>query len=156
VHVAPGDVDGDGRVDLVVVNTDPLSGAAWITAVLQDPERPGEFLPPAATEAPEGTFRLAVGDLDGDGRSDAAAIRDGREAVVCLSREGALVPTLSLSLRRRSTDVTLGDLDGDGLLDIAVAERGLGKGAEVFFQDPAAPGTFFPGQPVGKRRPSGW
>lgn len=63
VRVATGDVNGDGRVDVVT------SGDDGVSVALQSTDVDGRFLPSFAISSEE-CGGLSVGDLDGDGRSD--------------------------------------------------------------------------------------
>src|SRR5207302_85616 len=67
-----GDVDGDGRPDVLYVSA--YNGDLWVR--LQDPGHPEEFLP-AMTFAMGGmTRQLVLADVDGDGFLDALAALD--------------------------------------------------------------------------------
>ena len=95
-----GDLDGDGRPDLVVaspastppqLNTPGDSGG--LAVLRQDPAAPGHFLVPAWIRTGGAPEASAVTDLTGDGRADVA---DG------------------------ARQVAIGDLNSDGLPDVAV------------------------------------
>lgn len=80
INVAVGDLNGDGKPDLVVAN---LGGSRTgsVSVLLQDPAQAGTFL--AATNYP-GVYQplsVAIGDLNGDGKPD-IAIADGTRATV--------------------------------------------------------------------------
>ena len=87
---AAGDVDGDGRTDLVqLVRTDDgvalevmrgsptgLAPATTWWRKVTDPVVPADPSVPVDPSVPAGTtYRLAVGDFDGDGRADAGVVR---------------------------------------------------------------------------------
>lgn len=71
--LAVGDVNGDGRPDIVVGNSAEKGGSARNFLWLNDPRRPGHFidasadLPTAADDAAQG---IALADLDHDGDLD--------------------------------------------------------------------------------------
>jgi hypothetical protein len=147
---AAGDLNGDGRNDIAVAHRAVPS----VIAYLQDcsgrlgKQRPCEGpVAPAegcgedgtepwgqtiVTEAPPDA--VAIGDVNGDGRSDlVVAVSLAARVVVHLQTpEGRLScsPIPKLDLERTTPEpnaLVLGDLDSDGLDDIAVTERGLGR-----------------------------
>jgi len=80
IDVAVGDLNGDGKPDLVVANL----GGYWtgsISVLLQDPTQAGVYN--TATNYPGvfGPLGVAIGDLNGDGKPD-IAIADGTRAAV--------------------------------------------------------------------------
>ena len=64
--VAAGDVDGDGRPDLVVADD-----GHGISVLLNRGD--GTFAPPIVVARSEKVFSVAAGDLNGDGRVDVLA-----------------------------------------------------------------------------------
>jgi outer membrane protein assembly factor BamB len=102
----PGDLDGDGRADLLIVD---------------DRERPlavsgarGTVLWRASGPADAGV--MAVADLDGDGTNDAAhATPDGRVEATSRGRRLWATPALA---RRLAALIPTADVDGDGGTDL--------------------------------------
>jgi FG-GAP-like repeat len=90
--VAVGDLNGDGRPDLVVVSTPSLNVApnGAISVLLQNPSpaAPGTFA--AATVYPGiiEPLSVAIADLDGDGHPD-IALADGGSAAVMFQNAAA-------------------------------------------------------------------
>jgi hypothetical protein len=151
--VAVADLDGDGRMDLVAASAgnapDGGRGGAAVTVFLQ--RQPGQF---TGTPIPvvDGARQVAIGDLDGDGCPDLAAVSLVYQSLATPSR----VTVLRQSAAQRGTFVSggvydgtlssnflaLADLDGDGRTDIL-----LNEGPSVMLQT-ATPGTFAPPRPL--------
>lgn len=126
IHVAAGDVNGDGRAEIVTANTVGLSPrvSIWPGVPSSSPTPLRSFLPfdPAAT----GGVEIAVGDVNGDGRADIAAITDGPQGPELRVFEGATLALLSdsfpfTSAAPDSLRVAIGDVNGDGKPDLVVA-----------------------------------
>src|SRR6516164_6716318 len=135
--VAIGDLNGDGRLDLVTANIggDPLGTPtpAGTVSVLQG-NGGGTFS--AATPYPTGSVirsSVAIGDLNGDGRLDLAVTNYGSPSSLVPAGTvsvflGAGGGTLAAATQYPTgtglpgaQSVAIGDLNGDGRLDLAVA-----------------------------------
>lgn len=144
VHPAMGDVDGDGRDELVLgVDT---GGFGWI-AVLDDRAHGSTVLawlqiPWPAYNATNGAVFPAVGDVDGDGRAEIVAglgagsagqfvIFDDAAAGYAVRKwQQVQWPAYSGGGDGR-THVAVGDLSGDGASEIVV---GLGPGSNGWLE----------------------
>ena len=149
--VGIGDLNGDGRADLVATATN----AGHVSILLQSPA--GTFLPPQTVAAGFQPFNVAIADLNADGRLDLAIANLGTSdnpATASLSvllnnsvSPGTFLAATNYATGERSESVSIGDLNGDGKADLAVANAGVfgnTGSVSVFFQNPGAPGTFFP------------
>jgi FG-GAP-like repeat/FG-GAP repeat len=144
VSIAVGDLNGDGKPDIVVVNTEvgtPTPRSDSVSVLLQDPTSPGQFLP--ATDYPTGRVpnAVAIGDLNGDGKPD-LVVADTTGLSILLqsaSTPGVFAPLTTLALAAPASSVAIADLNGDNKPDLAAAS---GTSISVFLQNSAAPGTF--------------
>lgn len=93
--------------------------------------------------------KIAIGDLDGDGRSDVAVTDygNGKMAIfrnISASNVIAFAPPVFFTIPSVSPHITMGDLDGDGKLDLVVT----GDTDQIFLmRNVSTPGTiaFEPG-----------
>ena len=128
--VALGDVNGDGKVDLVVAN--------WMgntVSVLLNTTAPGALAPSFATLvsfAVELTPNfVALGDVNGDGKVDLAVTNwNSNTASVLLNTTAPAAVTPSFATQvtfttgTQSAGTALGDVNGDGKVDLMVANFG--------------------------------
>lgn len=129
---AVGDVDGDGRLDIVVAS----SGSATVLENIHD----GKFAPLTTIAMGGGWDSVALGDLDRDGRADVAVIDPGGSSIDV---------SIGFSAAQRfqtgpwPMGLALADLNGDGLLDLVTANN-LGRSTSVLLGIGA--GSFGPAQ----------
>jgi hypothetical protein len=185
--VALADLDGDGRPDLIVAGGGTLACAIYPG----DPENPGRFQAPVVRNFGMSCDRVAVGDVNGDGKPDLVCLdeslgrlrpayqtgplaftvdtsppdigacfglvvadvdRDGK--VDCVTNRpdadvvtlftwstGVLAPRDVATGQASGRCMAVGDVDGDGWLDVCVLAEG-GAQVSLLHQNPAQPGAF--------------
>jgi hypothetical protein len=154
------DADGDGSLDLVTTNS--YWGEYDVTVLLND----GQAQFALRTDFPLGVssnpWRLAFGDLDGDGDMDiATTFRDGSPAVVVLHNDGSgqfsnpLVLASPAGYIVAVPGLAIADVDLDLDQDIVFATSGgsLGGGYALFRN--SGLGAFAAPENVGSQLPSG-
>jgi uncharacterized protein (DUF2141 family) len=135
--IATNDLDGDGKLDLVVANFD----GGTLSVLLGHGD--GAFAP--HTEFSVGSFDaypnwVSIGDLNHDGQPDVVTANFGGGISVMLGNgHGAFRPPQAYAPGAATYSVALGDLNGDGNIDAVAAAiyRGtvlvlLGDGAGGF------------------------
>lgn len=144
--IALGDVNGDGRIDIVTGNqTD-----ATVSVIMNSATTPGTF--GAASNYPTGastTNIVALGDLNGDGRLDIAAGNTGNGTVSVFlnlaSSPGGFAPAITnVSGVQAPVGVTIGDVNADGRPDIVVGSN-TSSMVGVLLASATTPGIFTTG-----------
>jgi len=122
--LAIGDLDGDGKSDLAVANYIDAS-----VSILRNTSSAGtlSFAPKVDFES-NGPYRIAIGDLDGDGKADLAIANVNSDIISVLRNTGStgaisFATKVGFSTGLAPVSVAIGDLDGDGKVDLAVANR---------------------------------
>jgi hypothetical protein len=129
--IALGDIDGDGKTDVVVPNQ-----ASANVSVYRNLSTPGSITSGSlATKVDFVTgsqpYSAAVGDIDGDGKLD-IAVANSASSSISILRNTTTGTTLSFSPKVDFTagttpySIAIGDINGDGKPDIAVANAGSG------------------------------
>jgi hypothetical protein len=129
-ELAIGDLDGDGKPDIVVVDLGPSGGTETSDALLifrnttpTGATTPTFASPVSVTTLPHPTA-VAIGDIDRDGLPDLVVVSSFAGKVSVLANQGALgfaLATPDIVLVPGSSWPVLADLDGDGKLDMAIA-----------------------------------
>ena len=153
--VLVADMDGDGRADVLTL-------AQLSSSISQREGRllvrlqtsPGVFAPAQTHVVGIYPWKLALGDIDGDGAADLIVADVGStsstagDAVWMLRQDASnrghfLAPQRLMSTPSSPLSVAIGDVNGDNVPDIVVANSlPPGRGATVLLQDAARRGTF--------------
>ncbi|MBD2757742.1 T9SS type A sorting domain-containing protein [Spirosoma validum] len=117
LSVAIGDLNGDGRPDLV-------TGDGEAVAVLLD-NGSGRFADRLVYPIYGLPYSVAIGDLNGDGRPDLVTANTDRNTVVLLlnTGQGRFAAPTGFRVGERPSSVAVGDLNGDGRPDLVVANQ---------------------------------
>ncbi|MEN9684459.1 MAG: hypothetical protein RLZZ28_245, partial [Bacteroidota bacterium] len=132
--IAVGDVDGDGKPDLVTTNYNDNN-----ISVFKNTSTSGNISFASKVDFDAGIlsylYGIAIGDLDGDGKPDIVVSQGGTANVVSVYRNTATTGSISSSSFAAKSvlsssisnpkSVVLRDVDGDGKLDIITANNNL-------------------------------
>ena len=126
--LAIGDLDGDGKPDLVVTysNANKVNEAAVSFSTFRNNSSPGAFAFAAPVNRGTGdSYNPAIGDLNGDGRPD--LVIPTRDNYIFVYPNLSTPPNIGLGTPGKYNDpfsyfAAINDLDGDNIPDIAVAD----------------------------------
>jgi hypothetical protein len=140
VGIGVGDVNGDGRPDIVVAN----AGSNTVGVLLNLAAAPGTF--GAATvygSGSSGPRGLALSDVNGDGRLDVVTGGSGDLGVLLnlAASPGTFGATATYSTGAEADAIAVGDVNGDGRPDVAVSNFNGGN-ISLLLNSASAPGTF--------------
>ena len=115
--LATGDLNGDGKLDLVTANV----GSSTVSVLLGNGD--GTFKAEVQYAVGTGPRAVAVADVNGDGKADlVTANGNGGNVSVLLGKgDGTFLPAVQYSTDAGSVAVAVGDVNGDGIPDLVTA-----------------------------------
>ena len=139
--VAAGDLDHDGDVDLVEVN----SYSSTVTVLLRNGA--GVYAPQPPIAVGHAPIQVDLGEVDGDGAVDLLITSRGEQDLAIAGEvswlrghgNGTFDPRVVLATFKNATGLATGDFDSDGDVDLAVGDAGDPDGPS----EPADPGGVF-------------
>ncbi len=129
--VAIGDLDGDGKADLAVANSNDNNVSVYFNTSASGSITAASFAPKINFPTGSSPISIAIGDLDGDGKLDLVVANNGNSTVSVLrntSTKGSITTSsfdtqVPFITGGATYSVAIGDLDGDGKPDLAVANN---------------------------------
>ena len=119
-HVAIGDFNRDGKLDMVVTNSSSNTVGVYMG------NGNGTFAAAVTYPVGNGPTFVAVGDINYDGAPDLVVANFGSNSISVLmnSGTGSFAAAVNYGTLVGPKQVALGDMNGDGALDVAVANNG--------------------------------
>lgn len=115
--IAMGDVNGDGKPDVVTGNMEAKSVSVLVNS------GSGALEPPVNYVLGREPADVALDDLNGDGKLDIATGNPNTVSILLNGGDGTFGPTHEFPAGRSTWAFAVGDLNGDGRPDIATANR---------------------------------
>jgi len=136
--MALGDFNGDGKLDIAVIDFGNFSGNNGAVYILLG-NGDGTFQPPVLLNAGSGLAAIPVaivaGDFNGDGKLDLAvgssdfnSPATSNVSILLGNGDGTFQPPVFSGFHQIPTSLAAGDLKGNGKIDLAVASFGLNPG----------------------------
>lgn len=153
--VAVGDLNGDGKPDIVTANFDSNGNNGSVTIFFQNASSPGTFAAGVSFPAGAQPQAVRIADVNGDGLPDLIVANrgpggdgTGSAGVSVLLQDpahpGNFLAPVTYSTPWGAIDVAVADLNGDGKPDLVVASLGPAPNGAVsiLLQSTTTAGTF--------------
>jgi FG-GAP-like repeat len=147
--VASGDFNGDGKLDLAVVNVcgsdSTCASNGTVSILLGNGDGTFQTQTTYLLGIPQG--HISVADFNGDGKLDLAITEcggstcgsNGSVSILLGNGDGTFQPRVDYTTKHRPAGIAVGDFNHDGIVDIAAANTGsdsisvlIGKGDGTF------------------------
>lgn len=147
VDVAAGDIDGDGKVDLIVTNSGSTTVSVFRNTVSQGFISSSSFATKVDFTSASGPKTIKLGDIDGDGKLDIVVVNTGGSISLFRNTStsgsittGSLAAKVDYTTGSSPYDASLLDVNGDGKVDIAVTNSS--SNTVSIFRNTATTGAF--------------
>jgi hypothetical protein len=127
-NFAIGDVNGDGKPDLAIVNSpssSARSGKDGLTILLGDGAGGFKMMTGSPFATGKIPNRVAIGDVNGDGVNDiAVSSPDGNNITLFLMSSKGVASSSTIAIGGKPKGLAIRDLNGDGKADIVITNNG--------------------------------
>lgn len=146
--VAIGDIDGDGKPDIVVANSNSNTISVYRNISVLGSISASSFADREDIYTSAGPWGIVIGDIDGDGKPDIVVSNPGTNTISIYRNKSSLGSITSASFET-SVDFSSGatfsclairDIDCDGKIDIAFTS--MSGNCVSIFRNTSTPGSF--------------
>jgi trimeric autotransporter adhesin len=154
--VALGDIDGDGKKDMVIANQGSASVSVFRNTATSGAISSSSFAAKVDFTTGTNPFSVAIGDIDGDGKMDVVVANNSSTSISVFRNtassgsitSGSLASKVDFTTGSTPYNVSLGDIDGDGKVDVVVANAA--SNTVSIFRNTASSGTITSGSLAAK------